>query len=662
MCMVIYLCYTSTESNILIENLASLERIMHYYLVALLSSILMLAILCDVIRFPLLRKDRGSRFFAELTIVYSIYIVLSLLLLLGRDGRVTYPLTVHRVLWTLHALAIPFLLSTWMHFNAINVMDDPKQVTILSLIHDIPLAVLAVAALLDIPAQQFYPLNGEFNHLLGSTGSAYILILSWFFCFAMLMPTLGHSKDLQGSFLFVSLLLPLCFAVSLIALQMTHSTVLFMMVNAFMLVLYYLIGQRDSITFDSLTGLPTESLLERKLIRIFRFQSPYALILVDLENFPYYSTLYGASVAQQLLSEVGKFLKTLAKTNEVFRMENNRFCLCVPQTHGRMSGLLVQKIRNRMKEQWELAEKAVYIQVNLGILSIPKQAASMQEYKAARKQMLQQSESVRKRAVFFYTKEDAQSQQQTMNIVSALRTSIRNPDQVKVYYQPIYDVASNLMVSAEALMRIEDEHLGFLRPGQFIPLAEQTGLIVDLTQILLAKVCKLVKQNPTLADSLEYISVNLSGEDFKSKQIAHTLLSIIEGEHIDGRSIGFEITETVVLQSYEMAANVMLELSQKDIHFSLDDFGSGYSNLQALMDLPYRFVKFDKSVIQGAMANATMLTLLSEMLHKLGKTLVAEGVETEEQLAMVKGIGIERVQGMLFSKPLDEQAFLALVK
>ncbi len=633
---------------------------MHYFGVTLLASILMLSIFFDVLRFPLLRKDRGSFFFAELTVAFSFFIVLSMVLMMHQQGYIAIPLGWHRLLWALHALGIPFLLSTWMHFNAINVMDDQKQVTMLSLVHDIPLVIVAVAVLLDIPKQTFYPLNDAYLHMLPGAGSNSLLAVSWFFCFAMLMPTLGHRKNLQGSFFFLSMLLPFCFAISLVALHLNHSTALFITVNAFMMVLYYLVGQRDSITFDSLTGLPTQALLERKLIRLFRYQAPYALILMEIENFPYFNSRYGSATADLLLGEVGRFLKTLASSNEVFHLDSNRFCLCIPAKESRVAGSTIQAIRNRLVEGWNLGDDTIFMQMNIGLLLIPKQASNLAEYAQARKRVFSEISSVRKRPVFIYSKEEALGQQQKLNIISALRASIRNPKQVKVHYQPIYDVQTGRMVSAEALMRIEDEHLGFLNPSQFIHLAEQSGLIVHLTRILLAKVCTLMREN-FLQETLEYISVNLSGEDFESSQVSRTLLSIIESEHVAYRHIGFEITESVVLQSYEMVSKVMLELSLKDIKFALDDFGTGYSNLQALMDLPYSYVKFDKSVIQGAAANPTMLTLLSEMLHKMGKILIAEGVETQDQLAMIRTMGIERVQGFYFSKPLDEGDFLALV-
>jgi len=170
----------------------------------------------------------------------------------------------------------------------------------------------------------------------------------------------------------------------------------------------------------------------------------------------------------------------------------------------------------------------------------------------------------------------------------------------------------------------------------------------------------MVKRLPE--KSLEYISVNLSGEDFGNKSIGKTLLDCIEKEGIEPKRIGFEITESVVLQSYEAVADVMETLSVKEISFALDDFGSGYSNLRALMDLPYDYVKFDRTIIQSSTANSKMLILLTEMLHKMQKCIIAEGVETEEELALVREIGIERVQGFIFAKPMREDAFLELVR
>ncbi len=634
---------------------------MHYFEATLLSTVLMLAILVDVLRFPLIKKDRGSRFFVELTIAYAIFLIITIFMCLGREGIVVYPIPIIRLLWTLHFLSFPLLLGMWMHFNAINVIDNEKLVNILSFIHNIPLVVLTIIAFFDIPRQRFYPFNDGYEHMLPSVGTSYMLILSFFFCLAMLLATLGHRKELQGSFLFISMLLPVAFATSLITFYVTHTHVMFTMVNSFMMVLYYLIGQRDSVRTDPLTGLPSFTLLKRKMIRIFRFHSSYAVILLDIENFRYFNSRYGQFLGDQMLVSLADFLRTLVKANEAFRISNDQFCLCIPASNEKTAQAIAEQIKTRLNSPWELNERSVHIQINMAIINIPQQAETLEEFKKATNQLLLEIKTVRNRSLIIYTRESTIDHERKLNIISALRESIKFPEQVLVYYQPIYEVKTEQLVSAEALIRIEDRHLGFLLPDEFISLAEQTGLIVQLTQIVLAKVCRFIKQIPEDNSPLNHIAMNLSGEDFESKTIGKTLLNIIEQEGVKPKRIGFEITESVVLQSYDTVSDVMIELSLKKITFALDDFGTGYSNLRALIDLPYDYVKFDKSVIHAAMANPSMLTLLTEMLHKMGKCVVAEGVETEEQLVLIRNVGIERAQGYYYSKPLQEKDFRDLI-
>lgn len=455
--------------------------------------------------------------------------------------------------------------------------------------------------------------------------------------------------------------MPVAFAISLVTFYITHTHVMFIMVNSFMMVLNYLIGQRDSLRTDHLTGLPSSTLLTRKMIRIFRFQSPYAVILLDIENFTYFNARYGQYLGDQMLVLLAKYLSTLGKANEVYRISGDQFCLCLPARNEETARTVTDQIKERMNQPWDLNGKTAYIQINIAVINIPRQVGTMEEFKRASHQLMLEIKMVRDKSLIVYTRESTAEHERKLNIISALRESITYPEQVLVHYQPIYDANTEQIVSAEALMRIHDTNLGFLQPGEFISLAEQTGLIVPLTKLILAKVCRFIKQLPEVTPLLDHISINLSNEDLKAKLIGKTLLDIIEGEGVKPKRIGFEITESMVLQSYEAVADVMIELSLKKITFALDDFGTGYSNLRALIDLPYDFVKFDKSVIHAGMTNPAMLSLLTEMLHKMGKCVIAEGVETEEQLALVRSVGIERVQGYYFSKPLKEQDFRELL-
>ncbi|HKL60047.1 MAG TPA: EAL domain-containing protein, partial [Sphaerochaeta sp.] len=334
-------------------------------------------------------------------------------------------------------------------------------------------------------------------------------------------------------------------------------------------------------------------------------------------------------------------------------------CLCVSAKEMDSADNLVAKIKKRMDQAWELDDISVFIQVNLAVINTPHQVVNREEFKQATDLLFMEMKTERKKSVIVYTRSESLDQQQRLNIITALRNSIRHPLQVQAYYQPIFEIDTGRMVAAEALMRIDDKHLGLLQPSDFIDVAEKTALIVPLRQILLTQVCHMLKMVPE--DAVGYIAVNLSGKDFEAQDIGKTLLETIKSEGVDPKRIGFEITESVVLQSYEAVADVMKKLSRENISFALDDFGTGYSNMQALMDLPYHFVKFDRSVIQRSVANPKMLSLVTDMLHKMDKSIIAEGVESEQELAMIRHLGIGRVQGYYFAKPMDSKAFHAFV-
>ena len=577
----------------------------------------------------------------------------------SKDGYLTYPVLVGQTLWALHFLTFAFLLAMWAHFNALNIISDAKHIFRFSWIHGAPLGLLTVVTLTDIPLQRFYPVNAAYEHLLPGAGTYCMIGLSVYYALAMVIPTLYHRKDLQGPFLFVSFLLPATFLVSLISFWATHSYALFMVVNAFMLVLHYLIGQRDSFRVDDLTGLPSSSLLQRNLIRIFRTKASYVLILIDIENFRNFNVRYGRQLGDKMLVALAGFLSTLGSWNEVFRLESDRFCLCMPALGKEGADALIARIQERMGRSWELEGAEADIQVNLAVISIPEQVCNLEELEQATDRLFMEMKTGRKDSVIVHTREDSIIQQQKLNIITALRNSVRHPEQVRVVYQPIYELENGRMISAEALMRIEDRHLGWLEPADFIALAEQTSLIVPLSHILLAEVCRMVKRIPE--GSLECVAINLSGKNMELKSVGKILLGILEAEEVDPKRICFEITESVLLQSYERVAGVMQELSQQEITFALDDFGTGYSNVQALMDLPYQFVKFDKSVIQRSTDNPQMLISLVGMMGKMGKCTIAEGVETDEELLLVRDIGFDRAQGFILSKPLDGEALLELL-
>ena len=237
-------------------------------------------------------------------------------------------------------------------------------------------------------------------------------------------------------------------------------------------------------------------------------------------------------------------------------------------------------------------------------------------------------------------------------------------DRVVVYYQPIYSVNQKRFTSAEALVRIVDQDGKLVPPGVFIQVAEDNGLIIDIGKRVLEKTCQFYQNNDLDSCGLEYIEVNLSVAQCADAKLSEDYIGIMENAHIDPCRINLEITESTSVQEKQTLISHMNRMIGRGVHFSLDDFGSGASNLNYIMDMPVQIVKFDKEMIQAYFSSDKakyVMEAAMHMIHGLGLEIVAEGVETEDQYRKMEEIKINHIQGFYFSKPLPEQEFLAFL-
>ena len=245
-------------------------------------------------------------------------------------------------------------------------------------------------------------------------------------------------------------------------------------------------------------------------------------------------------------------------------------------------------------------------------------------------------------------------------IISAL-----DEDRVEVFYQPIFSTKENKFVSAEALVRIRKEDGGLIPPGLFIPVAEETGLILKLGKRVFEKTCQFIKNNDIQQYGLEYIEVNLSIVQCEDDMLAKVYMDIMEKYDIMPKYINLEITESASIIMKKTLLKNMDILIKYGVHFSLDDFGNGESNLNYILDMPVDIVKFDRDMTNAYFENKKakhLLPAVTDMIKGLELKVVAEGVETEEQLKNLETLGIDYIQGFYFSKPIDEKEFIEFVK
>ena len=254
---------------------------------------------------------------------------------------------------------------------------------------------------------------------------------------------------------------------------------------------------------------------------------------------------------------------------------------------------------------------------------------------------------------------------QEQEMVLAVTRAIKN-DGVLIYYQPIYSAETGGYPTSEALVRIKDEKLGFISPADFIPILERNGMIVELGELILRRVCEDYQKYEFPKLGIERVEVNLSGRQLVVPGIYKKLLGIIKENQVPKDAILFEITESYTKES---AQAYILEnikgITDNGIKLALDDFGTGYSTMINLIRLPFEIIKIDKSLLDNAMADLKSMVLLKNnvnMLKELKKKIVVEGVETSEEAKMLKNLGVHYFQGYLYSKPVSVEEYVSFLK
>ena len=234
----------------------------------------------------------------------------------------------------------------------------------------------------------------------------------------------------------------------------------------------------------------------------------------------------------------------------------------------------------------------------------------------------------------------------------------------RIFYQPIVSTEIKKIISAEALIRLNDRVLGFVSPEEFIPIAETNGKIIEISEYVIDNVFRFVKENPLMDMGIEFIELNLSVMQCMDKKLTEKLEYYINKYGIDAKQINLEITETATNFDEERLRKQLARIKQLGFSFSLDDYGTGYSNLVRVLEYPVDVIKLDKSIVWSAFHdqdNFVTLKNLISMFHDVRRKIVAEGVESEEQMVTLTELGCDFLQGYYYSKPVSEEEFLAFV-
>lgn len=409
---------------------------------------------------------------------------------------------------------------------------------------------------------------------------------------------------------------------------------------------------------DKLTGLPNRTLfvdLCNGAVSAAKANGHLAgVVLISLDRFKHINDTLGHLAADQLLKGVAaRFQKLVCKNDAVARFEGAEFAILLNGIHGPDKPEKVcRSIREIFKKPFDLSNQEVYLTASVGISLTSDNgngASILQNAGAA----LHRAKTTGGNNYQFYTADMNASALTRLSLETSLRRAIDN-DQFVTFYQPVVDLVSSEIVGTEALVRWNHPQFGLLPPIEFLDLAESTGLIVDISECVLQTACLQTRQWQAEGREKLRIAVNVSARHFRQKNFVERIVNIVRDTRLGLQSLELELTESSIMENPESAAEILREIRRFGISVAIDDFGTGYSSMSYLKRFCVDTLKIDRSFVQGVATDTHDAALVKAMItlaHDLNLRVVAEGIETEAQLAFLNQLRCDEGQGYLFAKP-----------
>jgi len=422
--------------------------------------------------------------------------------------------------------------------------------------------------------------------------------------------------------------------------------------------------------YDILTDTPNRKLftniLENEILKARDKGIIHAVLFIDLDNFKEINDTLGHNYGDELLKNVAIMLKTsIRKDDLVSRAGGDEFFILM-RNIKKISEIncLCEKLLSVLNCEISIEDKHVYTSASIGIAIFPEDGDETSVLFKNADTALYSAKYSGKAKYCFFDKSMSEVLGRRVEIEKGLRSALDNGE-FEIHYQPQIDIINNKIKGFEALLRWNSSELGKISPAEFIPVAEQSGLIIPIGYWILRTVCiqnSLWKCKGYLYDT---IAINLSAIQLLNDEFEQTLKSILIETKIDPKFVELEITESILLKDFDNCVRLLTEIRDLGINIALDDFGTGYSSLSYLKQLPINTLKIDKSFIDNILTNEREKAILDgivQLAQKIDLIVIAEGAEVKEQIKLLRKMGCNQIQGYYFSKPLPaseiEEKFL----
>ncbi len=418
-------------------------------------------------------------------------------------------------------------------------------------------------------------------------------------------------------------------------------------------------------THDALTGLPNRNLLNDRIdhaVLHARRNKEYAgVMLVDLDKFKFVNDNLGHDAGDELLKEVASRMKSILRASDtVSRLGGDEFVIVLEGVaHPEDCAVVGQKLMEVIAKPMVLGGSAMDIGASVGISVYPLDGEDATSLMKNADIAMYQVKSEGRGKFQFYEREMGERASKHLSIITGLQEALKN-DRFILHYQPIFDLKSRQLVAAEALLRWRDPERGLIPPNEFIPVAEESGLIGAMGVWVIQEACRQNSRWQKDGMKVVPVSVNLSAHQLRSTEIVDVVRNALSSCALPSRFISLELTESMVMDNPERVIGILKEIQGLGVTIAIDDFGTGYSSLSYLKQFPIDVIKIDRSFVKdisGDAKDAVIADAIIKLAHGLGYKVLAEGVETQVQSDYLQGQGCDLAQGFLYGRPVPAKEF-----
>ncbi|MFD0589273.1 putative bifunctional diguanylate cyclase/phosphodiesterase [Paenibacillus sp. GCM10027627] len=405
--------------------------------------------------------------------------------------------------------------------------------------------------------------------------------------------------------------------------------------------------------YDTLTALPNREMLKKRMEEELLKETPLAVLFLDLDHFKNVNDMMGHNAGDQMLQDVASLLNgTVGHSCFISRYAGDEFVLLFHYQQKEEVEALAKELLYAFQTPFQISEKQIYTTLSIGISFYPEDTRDTEKLIQYADKAMYSVKRGEKNGFRFFSAIKSDDLLRQVKLENDLRSAVGN-HQVAIHYQPLVELGTGRIRGLEALLRWTHPELGPIAPSVFIPLAEQTGVIVELGEWVLYEACKQVRiwqrsGNPDLT-----LAVNLSIRQFKSPHFVSNVLRILKETEFEPSLLEMEVTESM-MQNLNESIPILSELKSHGIKISIDDFGTGYSSLSVLRHLPVDFLKIDRSFTQElttAIPTASIVKLIIDIGHSMNLQVICEGIEKSQELKILQQYGCEFGQGFYFHRP-----------